>query len=125
MLYVNPYASNPDLQFGAAAPQREKAALVEFEQVFLRELMKSMRSMVPQDGLFPHSPQKALFDDMLDDQFAREMARSGQFGIAKQMQAQLDATRNPAARVPGGAGDGLAFKDSSNRMAMPIGRTDQ
>jgi flagellar protein FlgJ len=94
MLYVNPYESNAALRFGSPnAPEREKAALEEFEQVFLREMMKSMRKTVPDGGLFPQSQQKSFFDDMLDDHLAREMAHSGQLGVAKQIQAQLDATR--------------------------------
>jgi len=94
MLYVNPYESNAALRFGSPkAPEREKAALEEFEQVFLREMMKSMRKTVQDGGLFPQSQQKSFFDDMLDDHLAREMAHSGQLGVAKQIQAQLDATR--------------------------------
>jgi len=97
MLYVNPYESNAALRFGSPnAPEREKAALEEFEQVFLREMMKSMRKTVPDGGLFPQSQQKSFFDEMLDDHLAHEMAKSGQLGVAKQIQAQLDATRKNA-----------------------------
>ncbi len=98
MLYVNPYAGNPELMHGTAdAAKREKVALQEFEQVFLREMMKSMRTMVPEGGLFPRSPEKVLFEDMLDDHLARSMAESGQLGVAKQIAGQLEATRQKSA----------------------------
>lgn len=98
MLYVNPYAGNPELMHGTAdAAKREQVALQEFEQVFLREMMKSMRTMVPEGGLFPRSPEKTLFDDMLDDHLARSMAESGQLGVAKQIASQLEASRQRTA----------------------------
>lgn len=95
MLYVNPYAGNPQLIHGAPdAARREQIALQEFEQVFLKELMKSMRQMVPDGGLFPRSPEKSLFEDMLDDHLARAMAESNQLGVAKQIAAQIEASRS-------------------------------
>jgi flagellar protein FlgJ len=95
MLYVNPYAGNIALMHGKAdSTQREKVALQEFEQVFLRELMKSMRATVPDGGLFPKSQQSSFFNDMLDDTMARTMAQSGQLGVAKQIEAQLEARRS-------------------------------
>lgn len=94
MLYVNPFAGNTALLNAAPdSPMREKVALREFEQLFLKELMKSMRSMVPPGGLFPKSQQGEFFQDMLDDTLARTMADSGQLGVAKQMEAQLEASR--------------------------------
>jgi flagellar protein FlgJ len=110
MLYVNPYASNPVLAHGKPdSAAREKVALQEFEQVFLRELTKSMRATVPDGGLFPQSQQQSFFQDMLDDHLAREMARSGQLGVARQIQAQLDASRH-----------GMVTQASYNAAGLPL-----
>jgi Rod binding domain-containing protein len=112
MLYVNPYAGNPQLVHGAPdAAKREQIALQEFEQVFLKELMKSMRQMVPDGGLFPRSPEKALFEDMLDDHLARSMAESNQLGVAKQIAAQIEASRS---RI--NAADSSLAKEQGFRM---------
>ena len=98
MLYVNPYASNTTLMTqGATSREREGAALQEFERQFLREFMKSMRAMVPEGTLFPSSQQSELFTEMLDDHLAGAMAESGQLGVARQMQTQLDARRESGA----------------------------
>lgn len=101
MLYVNPMAGNspvlaarsggPALRApGEAEPAREKAALQEFERLFLFQLLREMRKTVPDNALFGKPAQQDFMEEMLDDHMAGEMARSGQFGIAKQMEAQMN-----------------------------------
>ncbi|MBI1319548.1 MAG: hypothetical protein GC168_11465 [Candidatus Hydrogenedens sp.] len=117
MLYVNPYAADPALMHGRAdSRQREDVALQQFERQFLREMLKSMRKMVPEGTLFPDSQQKALFDDMLDDQLAGDMAKSGQLGIAKQLREQLDRAGKRSDTTA--AQDGLSLHRTQN--ALPI-----
>lgn len=54
-----------------------KQAANEFEALFARQLLKSMRDAMPKSGLFD-GPGKRMFEDLLDDQLARSM--SGQAG---------------------------------------------
>ena len=68
-----------------------KRAFVEMEQMFIHQLLKEMRKSVPQSSLFGESRGKAFFEDMMDEVFAEKMAESGQFGIAKEMEAQYRA----------------------------------
>lgn len=102
MLYVNPMAGanavlsahsgSAALRSGAsgtADPAREKAALQEFEQIFLYQLLSEMRKTVPDDALFGHSSEQDYMKEMMDDHLAGEMAKSGQFGIARQMAEQM------------------------------------
>jgi len=118
VLYINPYASDPALMHGHADPsKREEVALEQFERQFLRELMKSMRKMVPEGKLFPDSQQKQWFDEMLDDQMAGAMAKSGQLGVANQLREQLDSRRgeNSAPEKPVG---GLPLHTVKQGMAL-------
>lgn len=91
MLYVNPL----ELSRGARAdrmlegPAREKTAVQEFERYFLYTLLHEMRETVPRNDLFGDSQSRRVYEDMLDDHMAGQMARSGQFGIGKQIEAQL------------------------------------
>lgn len=106
MLYVNPLEQRPFNRFdsGIQVLNNEPKAFEEFERLFLYQLLQEMRKGVPSDGLFGHSPQQRLFEEMLDDHYAGEMVRAGQLGIAQMMEEQesqrLDMLRNrPVAPV--------------------------
>ncbi len=121
MLYVNPaaYSFAPSSAETMDGPAREKAVLREFEQLFIRQLLKEMRKSVPEGELFPKSREQEYFEEIFDDHLAGEIARSGQFGIAKEMQEQIaraaEARKNAAARKPG---DGLPL--TPERTGLPM-----
>jgi Rod binding domain-containing protein len=92
VLYVEPAS----LQFSraqgseSAAPrERETAALKELEQFFLYQLLGEMRKTVGEGGLFDRGGAMAVFEDMMDDAVAKQMADSGQMGVAAAIEAQL------------------------------------
>lgn len=83
--------SSLKLQAGQNTPAAIKEAAKQFESLFMRELLKSMREATMKSGLLD-SPQGNLGMDMLDQQFAVQM--SGQPGglselIAKQLTRQM------------------------------------
>ena len=88
-------------QAGQATPAAVKETAKQFEALFMRELLKSMREATMKSGLMD-SPQGDLGTDLLDQQFAVQMA--GQPGglaeiIAKQLMRQMglaDQTAQPA-----------------------------
>lgn len=98
MLYVNPL----ELSRGARVdhmlegPAREKTAVKEFERYFLYTLLREMRETVPRNDLFGDSQSRRVYEDMLDDHLAGQMAQSGQFGIGEMIESQL---RQPEERV--------------------------
>lgn len=70
---------------------RDRKALVELERVFLKELLKEMRATIPEsEGMFKKSTGTKMFEDMMYDVFAGQMAESGQLGIADAIQEQID-----------------------------------
>ncbi|MEK9952298.1 MAG: flagellar assembly peptidoglycan hydrolase FlgJ [Curvibacter sp.] len=78
-------------QAGQATPEAIKETAKQFEALFMRELLKSMREATMKSGLF-ESPTESLGTDLLDQQFAVQMA--GQPGglaeiIAKQLMQQM------------------------------------
>lgn len=88
-------------QAGQATPAAIKETAKQFEALFMRELLKSMREATMKSGLMD-SPQGDLGTDLLDQQFAVQMA--GQPGglaetIAKQLMQQMgmsEDTTQPA-----------------------------
>jgi Rod binding domain-containing protein len=107
MLYVNPQ-SQATFRASALAPGsagREEAALKQFEQLFLFQMLQEMRKTIPDYGVLGGGSQKAYFEEMMDDFLAGEMADSGQFGVAKQMASQLHAReKQPDTTATAGTG---------------------
>ena len=96
MLYVNPIGLRDPKISAAADPSqaREKAATQELERYFAYMLMQEMRRSIPKDTLFGSGNEMKLFNEMLDDAFAGEIARSGQWGIADQIAQQIQPQIN-------------------------------
>lgn len=86
--------NNLKLQAGQNTPKAIKEAAKQFESLFMRELIKSMREATMKSGLMD-SPGGDLGADLLDQQFAVQM--SGQPGglselIAQQLSRQMGGT---------------------------------
>lgn len=104
MLYVNPMALSHIPQVPVDEATREKQALQELEQYFVYTLLEEMRKTVPEGGLFTDKQERSLYQEMLDDSLAKEIAASGQFGIAKQIAEQIqqnEAQRHFSAKAAG------------------------
>lgn len=90
-LYVNPLSSLPVgrteqiLESGT----REKVALQELEQFFVFTLLQEMRKTIPEDSLLGGGFVEELHESLLDDAFSKEIAKSGQLGIADSIAEQL------------------------------------
>ncbi len=55
----------------------------QFEALFLKEVISSMRKSVPENGLLNGGNAEKIYRSMLDDQFAAQMAERGDSGIAR------------------------------------------
>lgn len=102
MLYVNPLEMRTASQTatGGAKAAREKAALQELEHLFLYTMLQEMRKTTQTLKTGDNSSEQQTYNEMLDDALSGEMARSGQIGLAKTIEAQLRAAENgiPARR---------------------------
>lgn len=54
----------------------------------MHELLKSMRNTIPKTGMFD-SPATNMFEEMLDEERANEMARNGGMGLAQLVYEQM------------------------------------
>lgn len=74
-----------------------KEASKQFEALFLQMMLKSMREATPQSGLLD-SPQSRLYTEMLDQQWAQQLAGNG-LGLAEQLSQQLRSQAGGAVPV--------------------------
>jgi Rod binding domain-containing protein len=89
MLYVNPATTQ-----GAASVNQEvkqRNALRELERLFAYMLLQEMRRTVPEDNLLGSGLATQMQSDMLDDALSGAIAESGQLGLAKLIEDQIQA----------------------------------
>jgi len=88
---INPLTANAvgTSNVEAFREARSEQAFKDLEGLFLKELLKEMRKSIPDDGIFKKSHATEIYEEMLDDVYSKAMADSGQFGIAKQIAAQV------------------------------------
>jgi flagellar protein FlgJ len=94
------------LEAGKATPETIKETAKQFESLFMRELVKSMRDATEKSGLLDN-PGSDLGTDLLDQQLAVQM--SGQPGglsdmIAQQLARQMGVTMPGSAPLPASTG---------------------
>jgi flagellar protein FlgJ len=61
----------------------------EMESLFIGQMLKTMRQGLGENDLFGKSMARDIFNDMLYDEYARLMAQSDQFGLARQIYKQV------------------------------------
>jgi flagellar protein FlgJ len=72
-------------------PDSEKIKEVckQFEAVLLRQILgEARKTVIPSSGN-PDSNTTGIYNDMVNNQLADSISRSGAFGLAKSLQAQL------------------------------------
>ena len=79
---------------------RSEKAFKDLEGLFLNELLKEMQKSMPDEGIFKKSHATKMYEEMLNEVFAQAMADSGQFGIAKQIAAQVQLREEGAGALP-------------------------
>jgi flagellar protein FlgJ len=72
-------------------PEQEKVAEAcrQFEAVLLRQILQDTRKPVIHSSANPNSTSSGIYDDMVNNQLADKISRSGGFGLAKNLQAQV------------------------------------
>lgn len=70
-------------------PEALRRACQDFEAVMLKTMLKSMRATVPDNGLLEKDNSRGIFDDLLDQEVATQIARTEGVGIADMLFRQL------------------------------------
>lgn len=67
----------------------------QFESMLLRQILGSARKTVIKSKLTEDSLSSGIYQDMITEQLADSISRSGGFGLARGLQAQLQAAYDP------------------------------
>lgn len=104
---MNPLASygalppmNPELnrtmpqvdKLSSADEKKLYQACIDFESLFVKQMLDSMRRTVPKGGLFDGGMSQEIFEDRLYNTYAEKISSTASLGLAKQMFEQIKAT---------------------------------
>jgi flagellar protein FlgJ len=66
-----------------------KKACNDFEAIFLKQMLTTMRKSVPKSGLFNDGFANDMYQSMADDQLARDLAHDSSMGIGDILYRQI------------------------------------
>ena len=78
-------AKNPNVP----EADKVKEACRQFEAVLMRQILQEARKTVIHSSTHQDSNTAGIYDDMVNNQVSDNITRSGGFGLAKSLQAQL------------------------------------
>ena len=64
-------------------------ACQEFEAIFIKQMLDSMRKTIAKSGLIDGGMAEDVFEDMLYDEYSKNMAKSARFGLSETLYKQL------------------------------------
>lgn len=70
-------------------PEAVKKALVEFEALFINQMLKTMRESIEKTSLFHGGPGEDIYNSMFDTELSRLLANAGGIGLEKTFMKQL------------------------------------
>jgi len=89
MQYENLQVSAPRSAMNQAEQAKLKEACVDFEAIFVKQMLDSMRKTVQKTGLTDGGFAEDIYQDFLYDEYAKEIAQTANLGIAKMMYRQM------------------------------------
>ena len=66
-------------------------ACKQFESIFIYQMLSQMRKSVPESGWLGGDYGEDVYKGMLDEEYSKQMAESGGFGLAQMLFDQLSA----------------------------------
>ncbi|WP_061223357.1 rod-binding protein [Leptospira weilii] len=81
----------------AADPYRKKlySASVEFESIFVKMMLTEMKKTVEKSGLIGGGHAEEIFEDMLYDEYSKNLSANSSLGLAEQIYQSLSSNLPP------------------------------
>ncbi|MCZ8341996.1 MAG: rod-binding protein [Leptospira sp.] len=81
-------------------PYRKKLydASVEFESIFVKMMLKEMKSTVHKEKLIDGGYAEEIFEDMLYDEYAKNISKNESMGLAEEIYKQMSASLPPVTK---------------------------
>ncbi|MCW7481635.1 rod-binding protein [Leptospira kanakyensis] len=82
-------------------PYRKKLydASVEFESVFVKMMLKEMKNSVHKEKLIDGGYAEEIFEDMLYDEYAKNISQNESMGLAEEIYKQMSASLPPVKKI--------------------------
>ncbi|PJZ70400.1 cell division protein [Leptospira perolatii] len=82
-------------------PYRKKLfdASVEFESIFVKMMLKEMKSSVEKSGLINGGYAEEIFEDMLYDEYSKNLSKNSSLGLAEQIYQSLSSNLSPVGKL--------------------------
>lgn len=74
---------------GTKSLEAARDAAVEFEAMFLTQMVEQMFTDIPSDGYFGGGQGEKMFRSMLAQEYGQEMSKKGGIGIADMVQKEI------------------------------------
>jgi len=71
--------------------EKVKQACSDFEAIFIKQMLDSMRKTVEKTSLLGGGMAEEIFEDMIYDEYAKKMSKTGDFGIKDMLYKQLSS----------------------------------
>jgi peptidoglycan hydrolase FlgJ len=68
-----------------------KQACSDFEAIFIKMMLDSMRKTVEKTSILDGGMAEEIFEDMIYDEYAKKMSKTGDFGLKDILYKQLSA----------------------------------
>jgi len=69
--------------------EKLKSAAADFEAIFIRQFMKSMRTSMLSEGMYGDGSSGEIYADMMDNAVAEQLSKKGVLGISDVIYRQL------------------------------------
>ena len=105
-----------------------REATEQFESLFVAQVMKAMRSTVPESHLMGSGSGQQIFREMLDRELAGQIAHAGGFGIGEMLYQQITQKERQDVRTPisdGEAGVSLGPRNDTRSQSTTEGSKSQ
>ncbi|MFW5901622.1 MAG: rod-binding protein [Thermodesulfobacteriota bacterium] len=76
-------AAGNESRDGQKDPEGLKQLCQDFESIFIHTLFKEMRQTIPEGGYLEKGQGEEMFQDVMDMEVARNMARKGGLGLGR------------------------------------------
>lgn len=82
-------------QAGQSSPENDrlKQACSDFQAIFVKQMLDSMRKTVNKTGLLDGGRAEEIFEDMLYDEYAQKISKTADLGLDDMLYQQLSRIR--------------------------------
>ncbi|MDA3938703.1 MAG: rod-binding protein [Spirochaetia bacterium] len=81
--------SSMERNLGDTNDDKVKQACSDFEAILIKQMLDSMRKTVEKTSLLGGGMAEDIFEDMIYDEYAKKMSKTGDFGIKDMLYRQL------------------------------------